>query len=96
VPKSSAVVVPPGNGPAQPVLVFEEINEPSVPLYISIVPQKANDVLSDPVVFFIDKVSVLVIGVAVSQELHRSPPLNFAASTERSLEVQEVLAGGKV
>ena len=43
-----------------------------------------------------DNTKVLVIGVAVTQELHKSPPLNCAATTSRSLEVQEVLAGGKV
>jgi hypothetical protein len=32
VPKSSEVIEPPGNGPAQPVLVVEEINRPVVPL----------------------------------------------------------------
>ena len=42
----------------------------------------------------IDKVNVRVIGVAVAQELHKSPPVNFAATTSRSLDVHEVLGGG--
>ena len=43
----------------------------------------------------IAKVKVLVIGVAVVQELHKFPPLNLAATTSKSLEVHEVVAGGK-
>ena len=39
---------------------------------------------------------VRVITVAIVHELHKSPPDNVAATTERSLEVHEVLAGGKV
>jgi hypothetical protein len=49
----------------------------------------------EPVVLLIDNVSVLVIVVLTGQELHKSPPVNFAAITSRSFEVHEVLAGGK-
>lgn len=65
-----------------------------VPLYTSKVPQKANEVLVDPVVLLIDRVSVLVIGVAVAQELHKFPPDNVAPTKDKSPEVQEVPAGG--
>ena len=43
-----------------------------------------------------DNVNVLVNEVAIAQELQTSPPVSFAATTSRSLDVQEVLAGGKV
>jgi hypothetical protein len=48
------------------------------------------------VVLLIDNTKVLVMGVSATQELQKSPPLNSAATTSKSLEVQEVLAGGKV
>jgi hypothetical protein len=41
-----------------------------------------------------DIVNVLVNGVVVAHELHRSPPVNLAATTSKSFEVHEVLAGG--
>lgn len=40
--------------------------------------------------------SVRVVGVPTTQVLHKSPPVSVAATTERSLEVHDVLAGGTV
>ena len=44
----------------------------------------------------IPNIRFLVIVVGVGQELQISPPVNFAATSSRSLEVHEVFAGGKV
>ena len=60
------------------------------------VPQKAKAPLTEPVVLLIPSVNVRVSIVAVEQELQKSPPVNFAITNSRSLEVQEVPAGGKV
>ena len=50
----------------------------------------------EPVVLLMDSVNVLVNEVAIAQELQTSPPVSLAATTSRSLDVQEVLAGGNV
>ena len=94
VPKSNEVITPAATGPPQPVLVVDDINAPVVPLYISKVPQKAKAPLVDPVVLLMDKVNVLVSNVAEAHELHKSPPVNLAATTSKSFEVHEVFAGG--
>jgi hypothetical protein len=93
-PKSKEVIEFGGTGPSQPVLNVEDIKEPSSPLYISKVPQKAKDVRVEPVVLFIAKVKVRVIGVDVSQVLHKSPPVKMASTKCKSLEEQEVSGGG--
>ena len=74
----------------------EDVKAPVVPSYISKVPQKAKEVLVDPVLLLIDRVKVLVIGVAVAQELHKSPPDKVAPTNVKSPEVHEVSAGGYV
>jgi hypothetical protein len=50
----------------------------------------------EPVVLLIPNIRFLVIVVGVGHELQTPPPVNTAATTSRSLEVHEVLAGGKV
>ena len=77
-------------------MTVEDVKRPVVPLYISKVPQKAKEVLVDPVVLLIERVNVLVIEVAVGQELHKSPPDKVAPTKDKSPEVQEVPAGGYV
>ena len=59
-------------------------------------PQKAKDVLTEPVVLFTDIVNVLVNGAPGVHELQISPPVNFVSTTSRSLELHEVFGGGKV
>jgi hypothetical protein len=61
-------------------------------LYISNVPQKAKEVLVDPVLFFIDKNKVLVPPHAHGSFAGAG---KVAATNSKSLDVQE-LAGGKV
>ena len=56
-------------------------------------PQKAKEVLVEPVLLLIDKVNVLEIVVPGVQELHISPPVKVAAISCKSLDVHEVAAG---
>ena len=64
-----------------------------VPLYRSKVPQKAKDVLFDPVVLLIDNVNVLVTVLPGVHELHGSPPVNLASTNCKSLEVHLFASG---
>ena len=73
---------------------MEDISKPVVPLYTSIVAQNANAPRTDPVLFKIENVRVLVIDVAAAQVLQRSPPVICAPTIRRSLEVHEVVGGG--
>ena len=54
------VTVPPGSGPTQPVMGYDVFKVPLLPSYSSSVPQKAKEVLVDPVVLLIDNVNVLL------------------------------------
>ena len=65
-----------------------------VPLYTSKVPQKANEVLVEPVVLLIESVSVLVICVGVGHELHKPPPERVAPTNLKSPDEQDVPGGG--
>ena len=57
-------------------------------------PQKAKDVLVDPVLLFIPSTRVLVCVVPATQLLQTSPPVSVALTSDKSFDVQEE-AGGK-
>lgn len=81
---SKAVTTLPGSGPPQPVIGFVETNEPVIPLYSSKFPQKAKDVLVEPVVLSMDNVNVLSRVVFWGHELHKSPSVRVAPTNSRS------------
>lgn len=60
------------------------------------VPQKAKDVLVEPVVLLIDNVKVLVTCVPGVQLLHASPPVKVAPTNVKSLEVHRSGLGNVV
>src|SRR5205085_5419382 len=80
-------------GPLQPVLGVEDFNVP-LALYISKLPQKAKDVLVEPVLLLIENVNVLVIDWPGVHELHASPPVKVAATNIKSPDVHEVFGSG--
>ena len=84
-------------GPLQPLIGVVENIVPSA-LIISKVPQKAKDVLVEPVLLLIDKNNVRVIVVPAVHEPQASSPAfggRVAATNSKSPDVHE-LAGGKV
>jgi len=83
-----------GTGPTQSVIAVLDLMEPSG-LYILSVPQKANEVLTEPVVLFICKVKVLLKGAPGVQAVQMSPD-KVAPTNSRSFEVHEVLGSGTV
>lgn len=56
---------------------------------ITSVPQKAKEVLVDPVLLFIASTNVRVNVVPGLHELHKSPPVRVALTNSRSLEVHD-------
>jgi hypothetical protein len=79
-------------GPTQPDIGFVEEREPSA-LNIFKIPQKAKEVLVEPVLLLIDKNNVLVIEVFGVQELHASLPGKEAPTKIKSFDVHELGAG---
>ena len=82
-------------GPPQPCIDVVEEREPSL-LRMTKVPQKANEVLVEPVVLLIDNFRVRCTESPVVQVLQRSVPGKVAPVSMRSLDVQEVAAGNVV
>ena len=92
--KSKFVICLSGTGPLHPEIGVVFTNFPSSPLYSSRFPQKAKDVLVEPVELFIDNVNVFVTNVPESHELHKSPPVSAAPTNDRSPDVHEVYGLG--
>ena len=76
-------------GPTQPDIAVEDAKLPSA-LIILKVPQKANDVLVDPVLLLMLRNNVRVILVFGVQELQTSFPGKVAPTSKRSFEVHEL------
>ena len=81
-------------GPPQPCIDVEEESVPSL-LRMTKVPQKANEVLVEPVLLLMVNCKVRCIESPVVQLLQTPVPGKAAPTSMRSLEVQEV-AGGNV
>jgi hypothetical protein len=79
-------------GPTQPDMGDDDAVVPSALIIVN-VPQKAKDVLVEPVLLLIDKNNVLVIDEPGVQELHKSLPGSDAPTNNKSFDVHELGAG---
>jgi hypothetical protein len=79
-------------GPPQPLIAVEEDGEPSL-FIITKVPQKAKEVLFDPVLLKIANCNVLYTESPGVQVLHKPAPGKVALTNSKSLEGQ---SAGKV
>jgi hypothetical protein len=95
VSKSTGVMAFFRIGPLQRVIDLDPYNVPSL-LYISKVPQKAKDVLVEPVLLLIDSINFLEIVVPAVHVPHASSPAfggKVALTNTKSPDVQEVESG---
>lgn len=83
-------------GPLQPVIAVDDACVPSL-LYITKVPQKAKEVLWEPVLLLIDNINVLVIVVPAVHVPHASSPGlggSTALTNDKSPDVHDVFGSG--